>query len=558
MSVKDKQHAHGTRKLDIDDIDTQCASQQDIVPIHSGQLHRRLNYRQIQIMAIGGSVGTALFVNIGGGLAKGGPLSLLLGFTIYSLILSCINNCIAEMTVLHPTPGGFIRMAGKWVDEAFEFMAGWNFFIYEALLVPFEITALTMTLSFWRDDIPAGAVCAACIVAYSLLNVFAVRVYGEVEFWGSGGKVVLIAILFSFTFVAMVGGNPQHDAFGFRNWKDPGPMATYLSSGDLGRFEGFLGSLWMGSFTIVGPDYVALIAAEAQHPRTYVKKAFQTIYWRFGIFFVLAALSVGILLPYNDPTLIATFLSNGSSGAKSAGSPFIIAMRNMQISILPDIMNALLVTTIFSAGNTYLYCSSRSLYALSLDGRAPRILQKCTKQGVPIYCVLVVILFPLLSLLQLGNGSSQALTWLTNILTAGGLINYFVMAVTYLFFYRACQVQGVDRTTLPYYGRFQPYTAWIGAICEGLIVIFYGYESFRPWDLGTFFSNYTLVILAPILYSFWKILKRTKIVSPREADLVWERPIVDSYEASMISKPQGFWAETLQWVGLRKAKQGND
>jgi amino acid transporter len=118
-------------------------------------------------MAMSGSIGTALFINISGGLAKGGPLSLLPGFILYSLILSCVNNSIVDMTVLHPYPGGFIRMTGQGVDNAFGFMAGWNFFIYEALSVPFEITALTMSLSCWRNDIPASAVCVACIVAYS-------------------------------------------------------------------------------------------------------------------------------------------------------------------------------------------------------------------------------------------------------------------------------------------------------------------------------------------------------------------------------------------------------
>lgn len=104
--------------------DTQLGTKEDIPSPDGAHLQRRLNYRQVQIMAMGGSIGTALFINIGGGLAKGGPLSLLLGFAIYALILSCINNCIAEMTVLHPAPGGFIRMAGKWVDDAFGFMAG--------------------------------------------------------------------------------------------------------------------------------------------------------------------------------------------------------------------------------------------------------------------------------------------------------------------------------------------------------------------------------------------------------------------------------------------------
>ncbi|KAL4862197.1 hypothetical protein BDV12DRAFT_207370 [Aspergillus spectabilis] len=551
MPVKDKDMADDIHDAGMDGPDPEVATKEDVLPRGNDRLHRRLSYRQIQVMAIGGSIGTALFINIGGGLAKGGPLSLLLGFIIYSLILSCVNNSVAEMTVLHPAPGGFIRMAGKWVDDAFGFMAGWNFFIYEALSIPFEITALTMTLSFWRDDIPAGAVCAACIVSYSLLSIFAVKVYGEAEFWGSGGKVLLISMLFAFTFVAMVGGNPQHEAFGFRHWNEPGPMAEYLNTGPLGRFEGFLGSLWMASFTIVGPEYVTLIAGESKHPRTYVKKAFQTVYWRFGLFFVIAALSVGILVPYNDPALIATYLENTSHGSMSSGSPFIIAMRNLKIHGLPHVMNALLVTTIFSAGNTYMYGASRILYGLSLEGRAPTILKKCTKDGVPIYCVMVVICFPLLSLLQLGDGSSQVLTWLTNILTAGGLINYFVMSVTYVCFYRACQAQGVDRTSFPYYGRFQPYTAWVGVISEGLIVIFYGYASFRPWDIAGFFTNYTMVILAPGLFCFWKVVKGTRFVSPHEADLIWERPVVDSYERSTLSIPQGFWAEIGEWVGLK-------
>ena len=130
-------------------------------------LQRRLGNRQIQLIAIGGSVGTALFVSIGGGLNKGGPGSLFLAYTIYACVLALVNNSMAEMSTLFPVSGGFIRMAGKWVDDAFGFMAGWNFFFYEALLIPFEITALNLVLSFWRDDIPTAAVCAGCIVLYA-------------------------------------------------------------------------------------------------------------------------------------------------------------------------------------------------------------------------------------------------------------------------------------------------------------------------------------------------------------------------------------------------------
>lgn len=139
----------------------------EILHGNSDGLHRRLANRQIQLIAIGGSIGTALFVSIGSGLYSGGPGSLFIAYLLYSCMLGLVNNCMAEMATLHPVSGGFIRMAGKWVDEALGFTAGWNFFLYEALLIPFEITALNLVLSFWRDDIPAAAVCAACIVLYA-------------------------------------------------------------------------------------------------------------------------------------------------------------------------------------------------------------------------------------------------------------------------------------------------------------------------------------------------------------------------------------------------------
>ena len=133
--------------------------------IDSG-LHRTLGNRQIQLIAIGDSIGTAIFVTIGFALNQAGPASLLIAFVLHNIVLAMVNNCMAEMTVYMPVSGGFIRMASKWVEDAWGFMAGWNFFFYEALQVPFEITAVSTLLSFWRDDIPAVAVCVACIVFY--------------------------------------------------------------------------------------------------------------------------------------------------------------------------------------------------------------------------------------------------------------------------------------------------------------------------------------------------------------------------------------------------------
>lgn len=137
---------------------------------NADDLQRHLGNRQIQLIAIGGSIGTALFVSIGGALNKAGPGGTFLAYFFYSCVIGLVNNCIAEMATYMPVTGGFIRMAGKWVDDALGFMAGWNFFLYEALLIPFEITALNLVLTYWKEDMPTGGVagvCAACIIAYA-------------------------------------------------------------------------------------------------------------------------------------------------------------------------------------------------------------------------------------------------------------------------------------------------------------------------------------------------------------------------------------------------------
>ncbi|KAM0716378.1 hypothetical protein Q7P37_007823 [Cladosporium fusiforme] len=522
---------------------------------NADHLQRRLSNRQIQLIAIGGSIGTALFVSIGGALHSGGPGSLFIAYIMYSCMLALVNNAIAEMTILYPVSGGFIRLAGHFVDDAFGFMAGWNFFIYEALLIPFEITALTLVLGFWSEDIPKWAIPVACIILYGLLNCLAVKAYGEAEFWLSGGKVILIFLLFGFTFVTMVGGNPRGDAYGFRYWNTPGAFATYLSSGHTGRFEGFLACLWNAAFCIVGPEYISMVAAEAKRPRIYIKNAFKTVYYRFGLFFIMGALCAGIVLPYNDPTLSEV----QDAGTKSAAaSPYVIAMQNLGIGVLPDIVNALMVTSIFSAGNTYTYCATRSLYGLALEGRAPKVLRYCTKNGVPLWCFCVVMAFPCLAFLQVSSASNEVLTWLTNLITGGGIINFNIMCCTYIFFYRAVKAQGFDRKTFPYTGWFQPYGTYVAQAWMIMVITFYGYASFRPWSVQNFFIYYTMPILAFVTYFGWKLAKRTRLLRPLEVDLVWERPGIDAYEETFYGPPVSFWREMVQVVGIGKIKGGND
>ncbi|KAG9236966.1 amino acid transporter-like protein [Amylocarpus encephaloides] len=507
--------------------------------------HRQLRPRHIQLIGIGGTIGTALYVQIGRGLLNGGPGSLFLAFTIWCTFILAVTNCMSEMVTYLPISSPFIRFAGRYVDEAFGVAAGYNFFVFEAALVPFEIVACNVIIHYWSDAVPAGGIIAIVIVMYGIINVFAVKWYGESEFWLALGKVLLIVGLIIFTFIAMVGGNPLGDKFGFRYWNHPGAFAELYKTGSLGRFLGFLQCLIQASFTIAGPDYVSMAAGEAQNPRKVMPRAFKSVFYRLTAFFVLGSLAVGILVPYDDAEMKAAF-KDGLPGA--AASPYVVAMNRLKIRILPDIVNAMVLASAFSAGNSYVYCASRSLFGLALEGKAPQFLTKCTKSGVPIYCVGVTLAIALLSFLQVSNNAAVVLNWFVSLVTASQLINFSVMAFTFIKWKKACDVQGLDRNTLPHTSFWQPFCAYYALTGCFIMTFVGGYTVFLPgdWDVPTFLFSYLMIFVFPIIFVGWKLLKKTKWLKPEEVILrTREVDEIDEYTRNYVERPP-----RTMWHGL--------
>ena len=358
----------------------------------------------------------------------------------------------------------------------------------------------------------------------------------------------------------MCGGNPQNDAYGFRYWNNPGAFAEYISSGSLGRFEGFLACLFNGVFTVCGPEYISIMAAETILPRKYLKQAFKTTFYRFVVFFIGSALCVGIVVAYNDPTLVEIYSGSGEGAGTGAASPYVIAMGNLGIGVLPHIVNALLVTSIFSAGNAYTYCGSRSLHSLALDGKAPKFLRYTTKAGVPVFCLAASLSFSCLAFLCVSSSSAKVLGWLISVLGTSQIINYMIMCITYIGFFNAAKAQNFDRSKLPYVGYFQPYGTWIVLAFYAVVIMIRGYTVFLPglWDIATFFTTYTMVGVAPVFFVAWKLFYRTQWVKPTEADLIWDAPLIDAYEAMHFEKSVGFWTEMARMFGFRRNKERNE
>ncbi|KAL3480045.1 amino acid permease/ SLC12A domain-containing protein [Aspergillus californicus] len=437
------------------------------------------------------------------------------------------------MVTYLPISSPFVRFAGRYVDDAFGVAAGYNFFVFEAIMVPFEITACNLIIHYWSDIVPLPAIITIILVLYLVLNVFAVKWYGESEFWLALSKVLLSVGLIIFTFIVMVGGNPLGDRFGFRYWNDPGAFAEHYKEGSLGRWLGFLACLIQASFTIAGPDYISMAAGESVNPRGNLPRAYNGMFYRLTTFFVLGALCVGILVPHDDRKMADAF-DNDAPGA--AASPYVIAMDRLGIPILPHIVNAMILLAVFSAGNSYVYCSSRTLFGLALDGKAPKIFTKCTKAGVPVYCVLVVLVIALLAFLQVSNNASVVLNWFVNLVTASQLINFSVITFTYTRFRKGLIAQGIPRESLPYKSLGQPYVAYIALVATTIMAFVGGYEVFLPgnWDIPTFFFSYTMIGVFPILYFGWKLIHGTKVRRVEEIDLLTGLAEIEEYTRTYV------------------------
>ncbi|KAJ9142928.1 Amino acid/polyamine transporter I [Pleurostoma richardsiae] len=539
------------------------------VDVGSGEVHslqtrtphleRKLGGKEVQLFAIGGAIGTSVFVTMGSWLPHGGPAGLFIGYTLWCFNVWCVNETFAEMTVYAPVASPFITFTANWVDEALAFSQSWAFFLCQALLVPSEITALHALITFWTGKFPIEATVIICLVLYTILNVFSVKWFGKAEFYLSIGKVFLIFLCFGFTFFTMVGCNPHHDAYGFRYWNNPGAFAEYLTTGSLGSFWGVISCMSLASFAVCGPEYTSSVAAETKSPRRILPSCFSSFKWRLMFFFAGSALCIGIVIPYNDPTLAAFIAGTIPGSGTSAASPYTIAMRRMEISGLPHLLNAVMMTSIFSCGNGVLYAASRALFVMGQTGRAPRIFSRTTKRGIPIYAVLACVLLGLLAMMGVNESSLEVLNYFIDLCTICGQFNYLCVCITYIHFFLNLKRQGKSRDTLPYKGRFQPYTACVGATCAVLAMFFLGFDVLHPFSIKWFFLDYTLLAVFPIAAVAWKFIRKTKYVRIGTADLGLKGMVkeVDDYEDLVQPEPEG-WIERMfsgvwEWKDLSNA-----
>ncbi|KAI0058944.1 general amino acid permease 1 [Artomyces pyxidatus] len=494
------------------------------------RVQRRLKQRHVQMIAIAGTIGTGLFLGSGSALSGAGPLGALIAYLLVGTVAYSSLCSIGEMTSLAPISGTFPHFAARWVEPSFGFAVGWNYFYTQAISVPVEITAAQILITYWdpkgnEKGRAAGYTIMLCVLVCAV-NIFGVRWFGESEFVFSIIKMILITGLILTGLIVDLGGGPNHHRLGFTYWKHPGPIAQAglePNHPPLDRFLAILTVLVQAGFSFQGMELVAIAASETENPRRNIAKAVRRVFWRIVIFYILGIIITGMLVPYNDPDLL-----NG--GGTAAESPYVIAMTRAGIKVLPSIVNAGIFTSAFSAGNSYLFCSSRILYGLAIRGQAPKIFTRCTKNGLPIVAVLTCCLFSLLSFMNVSSGSRTVFNWLVSLSTVGGFFTWASINLTYIRFWRGHKVQGIDRRKLSYWSGLQPYLAYWGVFWTTFFILINGYTVFWTWNTSTFLTSY---INIPIFFGLWAIgwiWMRSRFWRAHEMDFVTGIPSLEETE----------------------------
>ncbi|KAF9190191.1 hypothetical protein BGZ51_008821 [Haplosporangium sp. Z 767] len=493
-------------------------------------LQRNLQARHLTMISLGGTIGTGLFLASGESIAVAGPGYSQVAYTLIGTMVFCFMSSLGEMATYLPITGSINAYGTRFFDPALGFMLGWVYWFSWSVTLATELVASSLIISYWIPLVtcPGWVWALVFIVILTTLNMTTVKAYGETEYWLSLIKVlaVIVFIIVGFLYIGGAIGTPIPGA------PKPGPEVF-----DMGPFHGgFIGlfSIFLNAgFSFQGAELVGIAAGETKNPRKNVPRAIRQVFWRIIMFYVLTILIIGLTIPYNDPSL-----ANPDGDVQS--SPFTRVFIQAGISVGGDVMNAVILVAVLSAGNSGLYASSRALHTLSKEGNAPKFLGYVNRWGVPVYCVLATALVGCLafivSLPQVGQG--QAYSWLLSLASTTGFIAWLGIAFCHIRFRMAYKAQGRSLKDLPFVSRLYPFGPIYTIVVCVVILFGQGYTAFSPFDIKSFLSAYVTLPFIFILYFGNKFWSKTKILRLVDVDLDTGRSFIDTAMPVMDSESE--------------------
>lgn len=410
-------------------------------------MQRGLKNRHIQMIALGGAIGTGLFYGSAQTIQLVGP-AITLSYLIGGTVIFFIMRMLGEMSVDEPVSGSFSHFAYKYWGEFPGFLSGWNYWFNYIIVSMAELTAVGIYINYWWPDVPHWVSALVCLIVITLLNLIEVKMYGELEFWFAIIKVaaiigmIVLGLLMIFTGIGL-GGN----AIGFDNlWVHGGFMPNGV--------WGLLLSLVIVMFSFGGIELIGITAGEADNPKKSISQAINQVIWRILIFYVGALTVLMIIYPWNKVGL--------------DGSPFVQIFSKMGISSAATILNIVVLTAALSVYNSGIYSNARMLYGLAQQGNAPKLFARLNGKGVPVTSVLASSACTLVAVVLNYLLPGKVFMYLISVAVLAAVINWTMIIIANLKFRAA---KGADAAKLEFKVPLYPLSNYICLAFLAMIIV---------------------------------------------------------------------------------------
>lgn len=413
------------------------------------ELQRRLSPRLVSMIALGGSIGTGLFLASGYAVNTAGPGGALVAYSVIAFMVYFIMTGLTEMATHMPVAGSFETYSTKYVDPALGFAMGWNYWFAWAITLGVEVVAGGILMKYWFPDVPGLIWSALFLVIIFGLNMLSVKIFGEAEFYFAGIKVATV-IIFLIVGVLMMFGIVGGHSVGLSN---------YTSNG--GPFpHGYMAIVQIAfavAFALQGTELLGIVAGESENPKVTLPKANKSLIWRVVLFYVGAVAVVGALIPWTE------------AGVDT--SPFTIIFQMSGIPYAADIINFVIITALLSVGNSGVYASSRVLYALAREGKAPKSFGKVSKNGVPLNALIATVLVGCVAFLTGFYAETTVYMWLLAMSGLTGLFTWLGISYTHLRFRKIYLAEHGDLSGLVYVAPWYPIGSIIAIVICSVVTI---------------------------------------------------------------------------------------
>ncbi|GAK31687.1 amino acid transporter [Weissella oryzae SG25] len=473
-------------------------------------LKRSMKPRHLSMIALGGTIGTGLFVASGATVAQAGPLGALVAYSAIGIMVYFLMTGLGEMSAYMPISGSFAAFSGRFVDDAFGFAMGWNYWFNAAITVAVEVATVGVVMKFWLPNVPTWIWSVIVLVLILAINLTSARAYGESEFWMASIKVIAVLAFLVIGLLTIFGVMSYHP--------DVVHNLTAGKHGFVGGMAGWLTVFMVAGFSFQGTEMVGIVAGEAAHPEHAVPNAIRQVFWRILLFYFLSIFVIGALIYYKDPSLLQS-----ANNSDITVSPFTLVFQKAGLAAAASIMNAVILTSVISSANSWLYAGSRMLYSMAKEGHAPKIFGRANiRTGVPVAGLLLTLLIGMFTFMTSFAGP-EIYIYLVGASGLSGFIAWIGIAIAHFRFRRAFVAQGHSVKELKYTAKWFPIGPIVALLLSLVIMLGQGATSFTGsmanWNWSALITTYLALPLFLILYFAYKFTKHTKTIPLVDVDL---------------------------------------